>query len=81
VEEGRVMDMKEVIKIVYHKEVGNFLESLIRHEKLGEATCYICGTKVTLENFMALTRKSGRILFCCNKIECYRSFNDILRNE
>jgi len=72
------MDMKEVIKIVHHNEVGDFLETIIKLEKLKEATCYKCGAKVTTENFKALTRKYGKILFCCDKLECYRSFTEIL---
>ena len=75
----KIVDMKEVIKIVHHKEAGDFLKFIIRLEKIEEATCYICGAKVTLENFKALTRKSGKILFCCDKLECYRFFIETLR--
>jgi len=73
------INMKEVVKIVHYKEVEDFLESIIKLEKIGEATCSICGAKITPENFKALVRKSGKILFCCDKPECYRLFIETLR--
>jgi len=75
----KTINIKEIIKIVHHKEVGDFLESIIKLEKIEEATCNICGTKVTPENFKALVRKSGKILFCCNKPGCYKLFIETLR--
>jgi hypothetical protein len=68
-------DIKEIIKIVHYKEVKNFLKSIISLEEFkGEIICHFCGTKITAKNFKALTRKSGKILFCCDNPKCYIAF-------
>ena len=76
----QINDTKEIIKVVHHKEVKDLLESIIRLEKFEmEITCYICGAKITAENFKALARKSGKILFCCNDPKCYKLLIETLR--
>ena len=73
-------ETKEIIKIVHHKEADTLFKSIVslgKHE--GEIICYVCRTKVTSRNFKALTRKSGKILFCCDNPECYRLFVKSLR--
>lgn len=73
-------ETKEIIKIVHYKEAEDLLKSIVSLEKSeGEIICYICRTKVTSRNFKALTRKSGKILFCCNNPECYKLFVKSLR--
>lgn len=73
-------DEKEIIRGVHHKEVGDFLESIGRLEKSeGEIVCHICGTKITSENLRAVTRKSGKLLFCCDNPECYKALTETLR--
>lgn len=76
----KTRDIKEIVKTVYYKEAKDLLESIIRLEKIEEEiTCYVCGTKITPENFKGLTRKSGKILFCCDNPKCYRLFVETLR--
>jgi hypothetical protein len=66
----KIHDIKEIIKIVHYKEVKNLLDSIIGLEKVEiEIACNICGTKITAKNFKALTRKSGKILFCCDSFK------------
>jgi len=73
--------IKEIVKVVHHKETKEFLESIIRLEKFEhEITCYFCGTKITPKNFKALTRKSGKILFCCDKPVCYRRLVETMKD-
>ena len=68
---------KEVIRAVYHKDVINFFESIGLIEKLneGELKCAICGERITSANFRAVTRKSGNLLFCCDKESCILAFH------
>ncbi len=72
---------KEVIRTIYHKDVANFFESTRLSEKLagGDVSCSICGEIITLDNFRAVTRKSGNLLFCCDKESCLWSFTSHLR--
>ena len=69
----KIDNTKEVVKVVHYEEVKELLESLYIAEQK-EPRCYICGTKVKAENFSALIRKSGEILFCCDGQNCYRLF-------
>ena len=68
--------VSEVIRAIYHKDVANFFKSLGLFDKLknGEILCSVCGDKLTVENFRAVTRKSGKLLFCCNKESCIQKF-------
>ena len=73
-------ETKEIIKIVHYKEAEALFKSILSLGKdEGEIFCYVCRTKVTSRNFKALTRKSGKILFCCDNPECYRLFFKSLR--
>jgi len=73
-------ETKEIIKIVHYKEAEDLLKSIVSLEKFeGEIICHICKTKVTVKNFKALTRKSGKILFCCDNPKCYVSFMKFLK--
>ena len=73
-------EVKEIIKIVHYKEAEVLLKSMVRLEKFeGEIICHICKTKITVKNFKALTRKSGKILFCCDTPKCYMSFIKFLK--
>lgn len=74
---------KKVIRTIYHKEVADFFESLGLSEKLarGEIRCAICGDIITLENFRAVTRKSNRLLFCCDKELCIHKFAPYLKKS
>lgn len=71
---------KETIKIVHYKEAEALLRFVVKFEKYeGEINCHICKTKVTVKSFKALTRKSGKILFCCDNPKCYVSFIKFLK--
>ena len=63
---------KEIIRAIYHKDVANFFESIGLLEALqhGEIYCDVCGEQITLENFKASAKKSGKFLFCCDREFC-----------
>ena len=63
---------KEVVRVIYHENVAQFFESLGLSEKLarGEIRCAVCDQVVTLQNFRAVTKKSGILLFCCDNEAC-----------
>jgi len=71
----------EIIRVIYYKDVAEFFKSLGLFDKLksGDILCYICGEKITIENFRAVTRKSGKLLFCCNKDACIKEFTSSIR--
>jgi len=71
----------EIIRVIYHKDVTEFFKSLGLFDKLtsGEILCSVCGEKITIENFRAVTRKSGKLLFCCNKDACIQEFISSLK--
>jgi len=71
----------EVIRAIYHKDIADFLKSIGLFDKLkrGEIVCSICGDKITIENFRAVTRKAGKLLFCCNKDSCIQEFTSYSR--
>jgi hypothetical protein len=74
---------KEVIRTIYHKDVANFFESMELSEKLaqGEFRCIICVEKITVDNFRAVARKSGGLLFCCDNESCIHEFASYLRGD
>ena len=74
---------KEVIRAIYHKNAVDFFESVGLSEKLarGEICCSICGGIITLGNFRAVARKSGELLFCCDKESCIHEFVSHLRGD
>jgi DNA helicase IV len=73
-------EKKEVIKAIHYKEVQDFLNFVKSYERLEvEFTCSICMEKITAQNFKAAIRLSGKILFCCDKPECYKIFTEITR--
>jgi len=70
------MKDKEVIRTIYHKRVANFFESIGLFEELekGKIHCFVCGEIITLDNFRAVIRRSGKLLFCCDKESCIHEF-------
>jgi len=73
-------EKKEVIRAIHYKEVQDFLNFINSYEKLEEEfTCPICKRKITAQNFKATIRWSGKILFCCDKPECYKIFTETTR--
>ena len=74
---------KEVIRTIYHKDVADFFESIGLSEELaqGEIRCIICGGIITLDNFRAVTRKSDKLLFCCDKESCIQEFTSYLKGD
>lgn len=74
-------EAKEMIKILHYKEAEALLRSMVKLEKYeGEIICHICKEKITAKNLKALTRKSGKILFCCDNPKCYVSFIKFLKD-
>ena len=76
------MRNEEVIRTIYYRDVANFFESIGLSEELvrGEIRCSICGEIITLNNFRAVTRKSGELLFCCDRESCVHEFVSHLRS-
>lgn len=74
---------KEVIRAIYHKDTANFFESVGLSKKLkeGKLKCIICGETIRIDNFRAVMRKSGKLLFCCNKESCIQRFGSFLKEE
>jgi len=69
----------ELIRVIYHKDTVNFFKSIGLFDKLtsGEILCSVCGEKITIKNFRAVTRKSGKLLFCCDKDSCIQEFTSV----
>jgi len=74
---------KVVITTVYHRDVPAFLEALGLSERLSRAEirCAVCAKLITLDNFTAVTNKSGKLLFCCNQETCIEGFGSCLRGD
>lgn len=74
---------EEVFRAIYHEEVADFFKSIELSEKLtqGEINCSICGETITLDNFRVVTRKSDKLLFCCNKELCVQNFTSYLKGD
>jgi len=76
----KIDEKKEVIKVIHYKEVHNFFKSIECEEKLEkDLICHICKKKITEQNFKATIRWMGKLLFCCDKHECYRVFTETIR--
>ena len=60
---------KESIRTVYNEDVPQFFESLGLSEKLAqeEILCAVYGQVISIDNFRAVTNRSGSLVFCCNK--------------
>ena len=71
-----LVNMPENIRAVHRAEIADFFERLGLAEDLeaSRLQCSICGDVITTSNFMALSRKNGRLVFCCTKRECYMLF-------
>ena len=71
---------REVIRTVYNEEVSKFFESLGLSNKLEqqEIRCAVCSQAITVDNFRAVTNRSGNLIFCCNKEACIEGFNSCL---
>lgn len=74
---------EKIIWTIYHKEAASFFKSIGLSEKLrkGEILCSICGEIISLSNFRAVARKSGNLLFCCDKETCFQKFPSYLREK
>jgi alpha-D-ribose 1-methylphosphonate 5-phosphate C-P lyase len=71
----------EIIRAIHHKDVASFFESIGFLEALqrGEIHCDVCGEQITLENFKATAKKSGKFLFCCDREFCVQKLASKLR--
>lgn len=67
--------MKETVQAVFGTEVRSFFESLnlLQAFESGQFTCHKCGDVITADNFRAVTRYRGGLLFSCVKNECLSS--------
>jgi hypothetical protein len=67
--------MKEIVQAVLGSEVRSFFESLnlLKTFETGQFNCHKCGDVITVENFRAVTRHNGGLMFSCDKNECLAS--------
>jgi hypothetical protein len=65
--------MKEIVNAVHPTDVYSFFVGydLIHALEEGTIKCHSCGVTITLENFRAVTRRSGNLLFACTQECCY----------
>lgn len=63
------------IKFIDSDKIEDFLsEDEISVEK--DASCSVCGVKVTRDNVGMLTKRGGEIIYVCNKSHC-QTFNTL----
>ena len=64
--------MKETVQALLGTEVRSFFESLnlLQTFETGQLTCHNCQDVITAQNFRAVTRHHGGLLFSCDKNEC-----------
>ena len=67
--------MKEIVQAVLGTELRSFFESLnlLQAFERGEFACHRCGDIITAQNFRAVTRHRGGLMFSCDKSECLSS--------
>lgn len=63
---------KELIHAVHPKDVLSFFatHNLLGELEAGKIRCAMCQDTISLENFRAVTRLRGKLLFACNKDSC-----------
>ena len=68
----KVRDEKEVIRTIYHENVTEFFNAIGLTEEIagGKINCAVCGQVITPENFKVVTKRSGKLLFCCDNESC-----------
>jgi len=68
--------MKEVFKAIHCNEIETIFTRLGLSDKFlnHQLLCSNCGSVITKNTFGALTRKSGKIILCCNSADCYTNF-------
>lgn len=66
---------REKIQAIHSRELKQFLadRNLLGPLIASTLRCHACGTVITLENFAAVTRKDGQLLFSCRKEACVRT--------
>ena len=71
--------VQETITAVHYAEIENFFSmlGLLEQIKQGELRCYICGSVITFSNFRAINKKSGILLFSCEKEDCFSKFTSV----
>jgi len=64
--------VKEVFKAVHVAELPDFLARIGVAEdfKAGKLRCFACERPMTTENFRAVTRVAGKLVFFCSDESC-----------
>lgn len=71
---------KEIIKAIHYREVKDFLDAILKNEKLKSSiVCHNCGVNITPMNFRAIVKKSENLIFCCDNQDCYMKFVEKIR--
>lgn len=68
--------MKETIRAIHEAEVEDFFRSLGLLEFLenGKLSCDVCGKPLTRTSFLAVARRRGEFVFCCDRPTCAMTF-------
>jgi len=66
----------EEIQAVHPSDLLRLFESLGLKQQLlsGQLECAVCGDVITADNFRAIARKQGEIIFCCSRAGCSSLF-------
>ena len=69
---------KRIIEAVHDGDLEVFLENLgiLDSLKSGRFQCYHCGTKVSIENLLAVHTFENEIKFTCSNLECFNFMNE-----
>lgn len=64
--------MKETIKVVHAEELDEFFTRIGCGNafRAGQLKCSSCKQTITAENFRAVTRSAGRLVFFCSDEKC-----------
>jgi len=69
---------KRIIEAVHNGDLEVFLENLgiLDSLKSGRFQCHHCGTKVCIENLLAVYPIENEFRFTCSNLECFNFMNE-----
>lgn len=67
---------QEIIRAVHGDEVADLFRMLGLLDVLleGHLKCSTCGTAITIDNFRTVARRSGSLVYSCDKEDCFLQF-------
>lgn len=75
--------MKELFQAVHRNDVQDFFKNIGLLERLtdGSLQCCSCADVITADNFRAVTKYNGKLLFSCSKEICFIDFISCLEGR